>query len=245
MAGHSKWANIQHRKGRQDKLRAKVFSKLSKEITIAAKMGEPDPDKNPRLRLAVKEAKGQSMPKDNIERAIKKAVGGEGEDYEEIRYEGYGPGGVALIVEMMHGTLDKPVAHELPFGVLGGVGDTWIIIANNAVQGQGRGDAEACQEFMNPPEPDPHAVFMPRPVGQVRQQRLAHGRRQDRTRLGLGAVPVLDVDDGPHRHAGAIGKLKFGSVDDGRKGHTVLKSRHFFLRSVGRHHNRFLCVAHV
>ena len=80
MAGHSKWANIQHRKGRQDKLRAKVFSKLSKEITIAAKMGEPDPDKNQRLRLAVKEAKGQSMPKDNIERAIKKAVGGEGED---------------------------------------------------------------------------------------------------------------------------------------------------------------------
>ena len=101
MAGHSKWANIQHRKGRQDKLRAKVFSKLSKEITIAAKMGEPDPDKNPRLRLAVKEAKGQSMPKDNIERAIKKAVGGEGEDYEEIRYEGYGPNGVAVIVEAM------------------------------------------------------------------------------------------------------------------------------------------------
>ena len=74
MAGHSKWANIQHRKGRQDKLRAKLFSKLSKEITIAAKMGDPDPDKNPRLRLAVKEAKSQSMPKDNIDRAIKKSV---------------------------------------------------------------------------------------------------------------------------------------------------------------------------
>ena len=101
MAGHSKWANIQHRKGRQDKLRAKVFSKLSKEITIAAKMGDPDPEKNPRLRMAVKEAKGQSMPKDNIERAIKKAVGGEGEDYEESRYEGYGPNGVAVIVEAM------------------------------------------------------------------------------------------------------------------------------------------------
>ncbi|MCH2163987.1 MAG: YebC/PmpR family DNA-binding transcriptional regulator [Marinovum sp.] len=101
MAGHSKWANIQHRKGRQDKLRAKLFSKLSKEITVAAKMGDPDPDKNPRLRLAVKEARGQSMPKDNIERAIKKAAGGEGDDYEEIRYEGYGPGGVAVIVEAM------------------------------------------------------------------------------------------------------------------------------------------------
>jgi len=101
MAGHSKWANIQHRKGRQDAVRAKLFSKLSKEITIAAKMGDPDPDKNPRLRLAVKEAKSQSMPKDNIERAIKKSMAGEGDEYEEIRYEGYGPNGVAVIVEAM------------------------------------------------------------------------------------------------------------------------------------------------
>src|SRR6056297_776512 len=101
MAGHSKWANIQHRKGRQDAVRAKLFSKFSKEITVAAKMGDPDPDKNPRLRLAIKEAKAQSMPKDNIERAIKKASGGDAEDYEEIRYEGYGPGGVAVIVEAM------------------------------------------------------------------------------------------------------------------------------------------------
>ncbi|WP_298430932.1 YebC/PmpR family DNA-binding transcriptional regulator [uncultured Jannaschia sp.] len=101
MAGHSKWANIQHRKGRQDKLRAKIFSRLSKEITVAAKMGDPDPDKNPRLRLAVKEAKSNSMPKDNIERAISKATGGDGENYDEIRYEGYGPGGVAVIVEAM------------------------------------------------------------------------------------------------------------------------------------------------
>ncbi|MCR8546550.1 YebC/PmpR family DNA-binding transcriptional regulator [Salipiger sp. P9] len=101
MAGHSKWANIQHRKGRQDAVRAKLFSKFSKEITVAAKMGDPDPDKNPRLRLAIKEAKSQSMPKDNIERAIKKATGGEGDNYEEIRYEGYGPNGVAVIVEAM------------------------------------------------------------------------------------------------------------------------------------------------
>ncbi|MGR3700215.1 MAG: YebC/PmpR family DNA-binding transcriptional regulator [Roseovarius sp.] len=101
MAGHSKWANIQHRKGRQDAVRAKLFSKFSKEITVAAKMGDPDPDKNPRLRLAIKEAKAQSMPKDNIERAIKKAMGGDAEDYEEIRYEGYGPNGVAIIVEAM------------------------------------------------------------------------------------------------------------------------------------------------
>jgi YebC/PmpR family DNA-binding regulatory protein len=101
MAGHSKWANIQHRKGRQDAVRAKLFSKLSKEITVAAKMGDPDPDKNPRLRLAVKEAKAASMPKDNIERAIKKSQGGDADSYEEIRYEGYGPNGVAIIVEAM------------------------------------------------------------------------------------------------------------------------------------------------
>lgn len=100
MAGHSKWANIQHRKGRQDKARAKVFSKLSKEITIASKMGGPDPDMNPRLRLAVANAKGQSMPKDNIERAIAKGQGGDVDAYEEIRYEGFGPGGVGVIVEV-------------------------------------------------------------------------------------------------------------------------------------------------
>ncbi|MDG1430282.1 MAG: YebC/PmpR family DNA-binding transcriptional regulator [Paracoccaceae bacterium] len=101
MAGHSKWANIQHRKGRQDALRSKLFSKLSKEITVAAKMGDPDPEKNPRLRLAVKEAKSQSVPKDVIDRAIKKSVAGEGDEYEEIRYEGYGPNGVAVIVEAL------------------------------------------------------------------------------------------------------------------------------------------------
>ncbi|MEM6649008.1 MAG: YebC/PmpR family DNA-binding transcriptional regulator [Pseudomonadota bacterium] len=101
MAGHSKWANIQHRKGRQDAKRSKLFSKLSKEITVAAKMGAPDPDMNPRLRLAVQNAKSQSMPKDNIERAIKKAAAGEGDNYEEIRYEGRGPEGVGVLVEAL------------------------------------------------------------------------------------------------------------------------------------------------
>ena len=101
MAGHSKWANIQHRKGRQDKLRSKLFSKLAKEITVAAKMGDPDPDKNPRLRMAVKEAKSNSVPKDVIDRAIKKSQGGDAENYDEIRYEGYGPNGIAVIVEAM------------------------------------------------------------------------------------------------------------------------------------------------
>jgi len=101
MAGHSQFKNIMHRKGKQDKVRAQLFAKLGREITIAAKLGMPDPAFNPRLRAAIIAAKAQSMPKDNIERAIKKASGGDAETYEEIRYEGYGPGGVAVIVEVL------------------------------------------------------------------------------------------------------------------------------------------------
>ncbi len=100
MAGHSHAKNIMHRKGKSDAIRSKAFSKLSKEITVAAKLGMPDPDFNPRLRLAVQNARAQSMPKDNIQRAINKAST-DGENYEEIRYEGYGPGGVAIIVETL------------------------------------------------------------------------------------------------------------------------------------------------
>ena len=101
MAGHSKFKNIMHRKGAQDKKRSAVFSKLSREITVAAKMGLPDPDMNARLRAAVLAAKAQSMPKDNIQRSIDKAASGDAESYEEIRYEGFGPGGVSLIVEAL------------------------------------------------------------------------------------------------------------------------------------------------
>ena len=101
MAGHSKFKNIMYRKGAQDKKRAAMFSKLSREITVAAKMGLPDPDANPRLRAAVLAARAQSMPKDNIQRAIDKASGGDVENYEELRYEGFGPGGVSLIVEAL------------------------------------------------------------------------------------------------------------------------------------------------
>tara|TARA_R110002124_G_scaffold64985_2_gene177379 strand:+ start:182020 stop:182772 length:753 start_codon:yes stop_codon:yes gene_type:complete len=102
MAGHSKFSNIQHRKGAQDKKRSKLFSKLGREITVSAKMSGGDPDMNPRLRLAMATARGQSMPKDAIDRAIQKGVGStEGEDYFEIRYEGYGPAGVAIIVECL------------------------------------------------------------------------------------------------------------------------------------------------
>ena len=101
MAGHSQFKNIMHRKGRQDAAKSKMFSKLAREITVAAKAGAPDPAMNPRLRLAVQNAKAESMPKDNIQRAINKAMGGDSENYEEVRYEGYGPGGVALIVEAL------------------------------------------------------------------------------------------------------------------------------------------------
>ena len=102
MAGHSKWANIKRRKGAQDAKRGKIFTKLIKEITVAAKMGDPDPASNPRLRLAIDKAKAQSMPKDTIKRAIDKASGAmDGADYENITYEGYGPAGIAVIVECL------------------------------------------------------------------------------------------------------------------------------------------------
>jgi YebC/PmpR family DNA-binding regulatory protein len=101
MAGHSQFKNIMHRKGRQDAVKSKLFGKLAREITVSAKIGIPDPAMNPRLRAAVIAARAENMPRDNIERAIKKASGGDIENYEEIRYEGYGPGGVAVIVEVL------------------------------------------------------------------------------------------------------------------------------------------------
>jgi YebC/PmpR family DNA-binding regulatory protein len=101
MAGHSQFKNIMHRKGRQDAAKSKLFGKLAREITVSAKLGLPDPGMNPRLRAAILAARAENMPKDNIERAIKKALGGDAENYDEIRYEGYGPGGVAVIVEVL------------------------------------------------------------------------------------------------------------------------------------------------
>ena len=111
MAGHSKFKNIQFRKGRQDKERSKLFSKLSRDITIAAKAGLPDPAANARLRLAIANAKAESMPKDNIDRAIKKAAGGEADSLEEVRYEGFGPGGVGLIVEVLTDNRNRSAAN--------------------------------------------------------------------------------------------------------------------------------------
>ena len=111
MAGHSKWANIQHRKGAQDKKRGKLFTKLIREITVAARMGGGDIDANPRLRLAIDKAKAQSMPKDNIERAVKRGAGEtDGDDFFEIRYEGYGPGGTAVMVDCLTDNRNRTVA---------------------------------------------------------------------------------------------------------------------------------------
>ncbi len=111
MAGHSQFKNIMHRKGRQDAIKSKMFSKLAREITVAAKTGAPDPTMNARLRLAIQNAKAQSMPKDNIQRAINKAAGGEGDSYKEMRYEGYGPGGVAVIVEALTDNLNRTASN--------------------------------------------------------------------------------------------------------------------------------------
>ena len=111
MAGHSKFKNIQFRKDRQDKIRSKLFSKLARDITVAAKGGTPDPGSNARLRLAIANAKAESMPKDNIDRAIKKALGGEADTMEEIRYEGFAPGGVGLIVEVLTDNRNRAAAN--------------------------------------------------------------------------------------------------------------------------------------
>jgi len=129
MAGHSKFKNIMHRKGRQDAARSKLFSKLSREITVAAKAGLPDPAMNPRLRLAVVNARAESMSKDVIDRAIKKAAGGDAETYEEIRYEGFGPGGVGVIVEVLTDNRNRAASNVRSiFGKNGGnLGETGAV----------------------------------------------------------------------------------------------------------------------
>src|SRR6185503_9462273 len=153
MAGHSKFKNIMHRKGRADAARSKLFSKLSREITVAAKHGMPDPAMNPRLRLAIANAKAESMSKDVIERAIKKAQGGDAETYEEIRYEGFGPGGVGLIVEILTDNRNRAAANvRAIFGKNGGnLGETGSVSFMFARVGQityppGAGSEDAVME---------------------------------------------------------------------------------------------------
>jgi YebC/PmpR family DNA-binding regulatory protein len=153
MAGHSQFKNIMHRKGRQDAAKSKVFSKLAREITVAAKLGAADPDMNPRLRLAIANAKTQSMPKDNIQRAVNKASGGEGENYEEVRYEGYGPGGVALIVEALTDNRNRTAsnvraAFTKSGGALGETGSVAFMFdrVGEIIYGREAGDDEKVME---------------------------------------------------------------------------------------------------
>ena len=153
MAGHSQFKNIMHRKGRQDAVRSKMFSKLAREITVAAKMGSPDPGMNPRLRLAIQNAKAQSMPKDNIQRAINKASGGDSESYEEVRYEGYGPGGVAVIVEALTDNRNRTAsnvraAFTKSGGALGETGSVGFMFSRvgEIIYPADAGDADAIME---------------------------------------------------------------------------------------------------
>ncbi|MEC9343232.1 MAG: YebC/PmpR family DNA-binding transcriptional regulator [Pseudomonadota bacterium] len=154
MAGHSKFKNIMHKKGRADAARSKLFSRLSKEITVAVKMGggTTDPDMNPRLRLAIQNAKGQSMPKDNIQRAINKGSGGDGEDYKEMRYEGYGPGGVAIIVEALTDNLNRSASNiRAAFSKNGGsLGETGSVsfMFDRAGEIVYKGEAGSADEIM-------------------------------------------------------------------------------------------------
>ncbi|WP_152045115.1 YebC/PmpR family DNA-binding transcriptional regulator [Aureimonas psammosilenae] len=153
MAGHSQFKNIMHRKGRQDSMRSKLFSKLAREITVAAKSGMADPAMNPRLRLAVNNAKAESMPKDNIDRAIKKAVGGDTENYDEVRYEGYGPGGVAVIVEALTDNRNRTASNVRSYftksgGALGETGSVSFMFdhVGEIVYGTKAGDADKVME---------------------------------------------------------------------------------------------------
>ncbi len=125
MAGHSQYKNIMFRKGKQDKMRSKIFSKLAREITVAAKAGLPDPAANARLRLAIQNARAENLPKDNIERAIKKAAGADGANYDQVRYEGYGPGGVAVIVEALTDNRNRTASNvRAIFTKFGNMGET-------------------------------------------------------------------------------------------------------------------------
>lgn len=153
MAGHSQFKNIMHRKGRQDAVRSKMFSKLGREITVAAKMGAPDPAMNPRLRLAIQNAKAQSMPKDNIQRAVNKATGGDSESYDEVRYEGYGPGGVAVIVEALTDNRNRTAsnvraAFTKSGGALGETGSVGFMFSRvgEIIYPPEAGDADAIME---------------------------------------------------------------------------------------------------
>ena len=201
MAGHSQYKNIMHRKGKQDAVKAKLFAKLAREITVAAKQGTPDPDMNPRLRLAIQAARAENMPKDNIERAIKKAAGGDTETYEAIRYEGYAPGGVAIIAEALTDNRNRTGgAVRAVFTKYGGnLGSTGSVVAHvhprrrDHLQGRrrvgrrharsgDRGRRRRC------------AVGRRRPSRHLRLRAARHGRRRAGGQARRGAERQVGVE---------------------------------------------------
>ena len=182
MAGHSQFKNIMHRKGRQDAQRSKLFAKLAREITVAAKIGLPDPDMNPRLRPAIHAARAENMPKDNIERAIKKATGGDAENYEEIRYEGYGPGGVAMIVEALTDNRNRTAGDVRSVftkrgGNLGATGAVPSCSTASASSIRAKAaEPTRCWRRRSRPAPT-MSLERGRPRGLLRLRRLARGRQ--------------------------------------------------------------------
>ncbi len=198
MAGHSQFKNIMHRKGRQDAMRSKLFSKLAREITVAAKQGLPDPAMNARLRLAIQNAKAESMPKDNIQRAINKAAGGEGDTYEEVRYEGYGPGGVALIVEVLTDNRNRSASNvRAAFTKAGGaLGETGSVSfmwdrAGEIYYPVTAGDAEKVMDAAIEAGADERIHIRASGVSRLRRPHLRRDRSEKRQ--VVGRTPVSDV----------------------------------------------------
>lgn len=213
MSGHSQFKNIMHRKGAQDAERAKAFAKLAREITVAAKCGLPDPDMNPRLRSAILAARAQNMPKDNIERAIKKASGADADNYEEVRYEGYGPNGIAIIIEALTDNRNRtaPVVRSIFSKHGGSLGETNSVAFNFEKVGMiqypfsvASADAmfeaalEAGAEDVSGDEEEGHIITCaPDDLASVREALEVKFKEPSAARFewkALNTVPVADVE---------------------------------------------------
>jgi len=218
MAGHSKFKNIQFRKDRQDSLRSKLFSKLSRDITLAAKQGLPDPAANSRLRLAIANAKAESMPKDNIDRAIKKAQGGDADTYEEIRYEGFGPGGAGLIVEVLTDNRNRAAANvRALFGKNGGnMGDAGSVAFMFDRMG----------EIVYPPSAGTEEAILDAAIEAGAQDAESDGEghviRTAFEDLG-GVIDALETSLGPAKSTGIVWRPKTGTPVGEAEAATLMK----------------------
>ena len=226
MAGHSQFKNIMHRKGKQDAARSKLFAKLAREITTAAKTGMPDPDMNPRLRLAVQAARAENMPKDNIERAIKKAAGGEAETFEAMRYEGYGPGGVAIIVEALTDNRNRTggavravfTKHGGNLGATGAVSHMFAHVGEIAYPA-GAGSADAVLEAAidagaDDVQSDANGHLITCAFESLRLGRRRAGGQARRAGVRQGGVEAEPDDRGRRGEGASILKLIAGLEDD-------------------------------